>query len=544
MSGYDPFAPPGPDDPQQPPPDHWAASPDELAAVDDTAATWQRTSPLQLIVAPARALAGVALPFIVVLFLGSGGGGRSMLGTLGFIIPVAILVMLGSLLPWLGTRWRIADGRLQQKYRVLSTKQTSVTLDRVRSVDLESTIWHRALGLSVVKIGTGVDDERITLDSLAKPDALQLQEFLLRRSDRAAISPEAGGVDADGPAAGSAAGASPGAGVPAPAAQREVLARIDWSWLKFAPLQVSQLVVLAAAFGFFAQFLDDLPIDQGDVVDSVQGQVDRLGLLIVVGVVVLLVAVGYVVAAIGAYAVRWFGLVVSRDPENLRVEAGLFTTRSVTVERRRVRGLQLTEPALVRLANGAQLAALATGVGSGGTTQVLPSVPRTVAVEVGEQVLDAGRALTAELTKHGPAARRRRHVRAQLAAVPLAVAAVVAVVLSGYPLWTVILSLLILAAAAALAELSYRHLGHTLTTAHLVSRTGILGTSTFVLERDGVIGWQITQTWFQRRVGLCHLVAATAAGSEHVAVVDVRLDVATSLALEITPDLVGHFAAA
>ncbi|QWC84311.1 PH domain-containing protein [Nocardioidaceae bacterium] len=508
-------------------------SPDELDAVDGSAATWQRTSPLQLVVAPARALANLALPFVVVLFLGSGGGGRSLIGTLAFIVPVAILVVLGSLLPWLGTRWRIADGRLQQKYRVLSTKQTSVTLDRVRSVDLESTIWHRALGLSVVKIGTGVDDERITLDSLAKSDALELQEFLLTRVDRSAAY-----ADADRPEGSDAQPSTP----PRPAG-REVLTRLDWSWLRYAPLQVSQLVVLAAAFGFFAQFLDDLPIDQGDVVDSVQGQVDRLGLLIVIGFVLVVVVVGYVLAAIGAYAVRWYGLVVSRDPENLRVEAGLLTTRSVTVERRRIRGLEMTEPALVRLATGAQLSALATGVGSGGTTQVLPSVPRAVAVDVGEQMLDAREALTTELTQHGPAARRRRHVRAQLVAVPAAAALVVATVLADLTPALFVLAALLPVLGVGLAELSYKHLGHTLTPTHLVSRTGILGTTTRVLERDGVIGWTLTQTFFQRRVGLCHLVAATAAGPEQVAVVDVRLDVATALAAEITPRLVRQFAA-
>ena len=485
-----------------------------------------------------RALANVALPFVVVLFVGSGGGGRSMLGTIGFIVPVAIIVVLGSLLPWLGTRWRIADGKLQQKYRVLSTKQTSVTLDRVRSVDLESSLWHRALGLSVVKIGTGVDDERITLDSLAKSDALELQEFLLHRSGRLSET-GVSGAETDQTDEGDAERPRPAA----PAA-REVLARIDWSWLRFAPLQVSQLVVLAAAFGFFAQFLDDLPIDEQAVADGVQGQVDRLGLIVVVGSIFLVLAVGYVIAAVGAYAVRWFGLVVSRDPENLRVEAGMFTTRSVTVERRRVRGLQLTEPALVRLANGARLDALATGVGSGGTTQVLPSVPRGVAVDVGEQVLDARAALTARLTQHGPAALRRRHVRAQLVALPLAAASVAAVALGDLPAALYAVAVVLPIVAAGLARLAYAHLGHTLTPAHLVSRSGVLGVTTHVLERDGVIGWKVTQTWFQRRVGLCHLVAATAAGSEYVAVVDVRLDVATAIAREVTPELIGAFAGA
>ena len=62
-----------------------------------------------------------------------------------------------------------------------------------------------------------------------------------------------------------------------------------------------------------------------------------------------------------------------------------------------------------------------------------------------------------------------------------------------------------------------------------------------VLETDGIIGWVVSQSWWQRRVGLVDLTATTAAGTERVLVRDVRLDVAVALADRATPGLLTDF---
>ena len=58
-----------------------------------------------------------------------------------------------------------------------------------------------------------------------------------------------------------------------------------------------------------------------------------------------------------------------------------------------------------------------------------------------------------------------------------------------------------------------------------------------VLETDGIIGWVVNETWFQRRVGLADLVATTAAGAERVVVRDVPRERAIALADAATPDV-------
>ena len=103
------------------------------------------------------------------------------------------------------------------------------------------------------------------------------------------------------------------------------------------------------------------------------------------------------------------------------------------------------------------------------------------------------------------------------------------------------LAVALLLAAAAVGEASYRHLGHALAGDHLVAGSGQLARIRTVLETDGIIGWVVSESWWQRRIGLADLVATTAAGDERVLVRDVRLDVGVALADAATPGLLTDF---
>ncbi len=56
-----------------------------------------------------------------------------------------------------------------------------------------------------------------------------------------------------------------------------------------------------------------------------------------------------------------------------------------------------------------------------------------------------------------------------------------------------------------------------------------------ILETDGIIGWVVSQTLFQRRVGLANLIATTAAGAERVLISDIPLGRAIEVADAATP---------
>ncbi len=512
----------------------------ETAAADEQG--WRRLDPKMLLVTPVRTVGQALLPIVIALF----GLSRSNDGIpLWAVGAFALVAVLFGVVPWFTTHYRITATQLQVRRGLLNKALLTAPLDRVRSVDLESSVLHRLLGLSKVKVGTGVDETRIELDALSRAAAAELRHYLLVRS-RVLPAPArpAGAPDQGAPTPHGQAGAEeptqPGRALPAP---DQELARIDWSWLRYAPFSLGSLVIAAGAIGLFMQFNDDLQVvDPARVEAAWEWALAQALLVLVLGLLVVAL-VGWVLLSTLNYVVQWWNLRLVRESAGtLRLTRGLFTTRSTTVEESRVRGVKMTEPVLLSLVKGAELATLATGVGSGGTTKVLPPCPRAVAEDVGHTILGESGALTVRLRQHGAAARRRTHVRAQLDLPFLAVGMVALTLWRDLPWWWMGVGLAVVALwNVAWAEVAYRNLGHELTPLHLVSRAGAAQRDRIALERAGVIGWVLRQSYFQRRRGLATLVATTAAGGERVEVADLPLERAVALASATTPGVVGQF---
>src|SRR5450759_5715058 len=98
------------------------------------------------------------------------------------------------------------------------------------------------------------------------------------------------------------------------------------------------------------------------------------------------------------------------------------------------------------------------------------------------------------------------------------------------PRWLALLSVLTVPVAVILGADRYRSLGHAIAGSFLVTRAGSLDRRRDMLECDGIIGWNVRQTFFQRRAGLSTLTATTAAGRQRYAVTDIPLPLALSLA--------------
>lgn len=497
---------------------------------------WQRLDARKLLLDPVKTLGQFLVPaFIAVIGVSSSGAGWPV-----WAVPVLILgPIVFGVLPWVTTRYRITDTQFQRRSGLLNTKQLTAPLDRIRSVDLEATLLHRVLGLSKVQIGTGVDDTRITLDALAVPQAEELRRFLLARRTTGDVLPATGFRDGPGgppqPAGDANDAARPGVDV-------QVLARIDWSWLRFAPFSLSRLAVVAGALGVLSQFGDELPFLDQDHLSDAWGWLSAIAVPLIVVSALVVGLVGWTVISVAGYVLQWWALLLVRERGLVRLTAGLFTTRSTSVEEARIRGVERSEPVLLRLVGGGELATLATGVGEGGVTKVLPPCPVQVTTDVGHTLLGEDGPLSVPLVSHGPLARRRCHVRAQWPALGLTALSVVPTVVLDLGWWLPPAVLVVFAGLGVLsAEMEWRHLGHTLTGLHLVAGSGSLERTRTALERDGVIGWVVSQNYFQRRVGLATLVATTAAGAEQVTIRDLALGPAVALADAATPGLLTDF---
>lgn len=505
---------------------------------------WQQVSPRKLLIDPFQALKEAAIPaFGGLIALVSSGNAEWLL----LLAPAAVaLIAAIAVIPWLTTYYRIDADRLEMHTGLFNRQKRSAHLDRVRSVDLTAGVLHRVLGLRKVEIGTGVDDEQFELDALTLPEAEALRSTVLARRRTTEATPPPATYDGPTPASDVAFTATE------PAAPVE-LARFEWSWARFAPLSLTRLLVVAAAVGFLSQFVDDLPavVSEDDLKDA-WTWVTSFAILAVVLVVLLVAATAWCLAAMAEYVAKWWNLRLISSDGTLHLTAGLFSTRATSVEERRVRGVTLREPLLIRAAHGAEITAMTTGL-SDNTPDLLPAAPLTVAQRVAVDVLGDDAPVHIRLTRHGRLARRRRYVGALFDSA--FVAALVAGALwaidhwadtfASWPVWVLhlpwVLGALVVLLAFTGAEASYRHLGHAMTTRHFVVGSGTITRRRDVLERDGIIGWVSEQSFFQRRLGLTDLVATTAAGDESVRLRDVPLPTAVALALAATPQAVAEF---
>jgi putative membrane protein len=236
----------------------------------------------------------------------------------------------------------------------------------------------------------------------------------------------------------------------------------------------------------------------------------------------------------------WWGFRLVREPGGtLRIRRGLLTARSVSLEERRLRGVEVVEPLLLRVGRGARTAAVATGLGSGhGRGVLLPPAPRDEAHRVSGVVLieDPSPTRTA-LRRHPRVALRRRLARAVLPV--LAGSAVLW--FTALPTWVAWATLGLLPVTVLLAVDAYRNLGHALTSRYLVTRHGAGMRGTVALQRAGVIGWTVSQSFFQRRAGLVTVTATTAAGGGAYRVIDVQTADGLALAERAVPGLLTPF---
>lgn len=487
---------------------------------------WRRIHPRTVVVTAlvtAGVVAGAAVPVTVALT-----GRVGFAAAAGWVLAGAVLLIAGAAagdyVRWRRTRYRVGTERVELHTGLLLVKRRSLARERIRSVDLTAHLLLRVLGLVTVRIGTGEHtggESTLELDPVTRAEGERLRLLLLNRATTA----------------------------PGPHREGE-LATLDPRWIRYAPVSFVAPMLGGAAAGGVMQVSDWVGA-QGEVIDWIGARFRDTPLLWIVVVLAVGAAVAGVVGALGLWVEMWWNYRLEREPGGtLRVRRGLLTSRSLSVEERRLRGVDLVEPLGIRLFGAARVDAITTGLADDDESQhgdhntLLPAAPRALADSIAADVLRETAAPTAApLTAHPRAARGRRLRRALCAALaPVLLLALLGALLTPVLLWiAAVCALLGLPAAVLLALDAYRGLGHTVSGAYLVTRSGTLRRSTAALERAGVIGWTVRQSYFQRRAGLLSVSATTAAGAGAYTAHDTGVTQGLTFASDAVPGLLGPF---
>ncbi|MEE2040514.1 PH domain-containing protein [Nocardiopsis sp. CT-R113] len=538
---------------------------------------WQGLHPLSVwanaLVVGAFLFFAAIVAIVVLVVVGQALWGLAVFG--GTLALFGLLTYL-DLLGLRATRYRVTAERIEMRSGIIAKAYRSVPRERVRSVDVAAPLYARVLGLCSVTVGTGekvaegAEQFQLTYVTAGQGESLR-RELLYRGAPR-----PAGSTAADG--------GSPSA----EDGEFEVeLARLDRRWFAFAPVTTATvgigLGVIVTLLGANAQangapwrwISDRANLPSGEEMASfVVSQVLLVAPLALLG---LLVSGVLIVTAVAVET--WWDYRLTRDADGtVRLRRGLLTSVSLSVEGRRLNGVTLHEPFLLRSAGGADVRAVATGLGSAddeaakAKSRLSPSMPRRLARGLAADLMQTQDSpLDAPLNAHPRAALRRRFTRAgyvtvlalvlagalawlhtlasaawweaarrieeYIMPVPLAVRAA-----ETAPTWGWAVAAVLAGAAAFWYALgSYRGLGHGLHPRYLVVRQGMAVRRTVTLERSAVIGWRITRSPFQRRLGLADVAATTAAGAGTYAAVDVGLGEGLAWADEAVPGLLAPF---
>ena len=463
---------------------------------------WQRLSPRMLLVHPVHEVMRQLPVLIGSLVLGSATG-----NPLWTVAGVALIVAYG-LARWFTTSYRIGAEEVTLRTGVLQRSVLSVPRNRIRSVSTDARLLHRLLGLTVLRVSTGREatgDTVFALDAVPAGDVPRLRAVLLADS----LPPQPSG---------------------------RVLAAWQPSWLRYSPLTFTGLAMIAAALGVISQSGLLRPLRDSAVLRAGEGAAEGLGVWGAVAVGAAVVLVASVALSVMQSLLTYANLMLRRDGEVLHLSHGLLRVREHTYDMRRLRGGTLREPLLVRLFGGARLDAVMTGVaGAGEASQLLPPCPRATAEAVLVDLIERPDVVTGALTPHGPAATRRRWVRALALPVVASVGAGIVALTVGIGVWVWPVLVLLAAFSVFLAVDRSRSLGHRVGGGWLVARAGSMQRRRDCVAAPGIVGWTVRQSWPQRRAGVATLVAATAAGTKRYEVLDVPADAAWTIAATTSP---------
>jgi len=488
---------------------------------------WRRLEARTVLVRPFNEFLGFIPLLIGVIALGQHNDQKIFYG-----LGVIALLLGRGLIHWLTTRYRITDEQVEIRCGLINRRRLATRRERIRTVESTAKFGHRLFGVTSVRIGTGQHQHKghkpMKLDAVTTAEADRLRRVLLQRTE-------------PGPAPAALASTSP-------ARAGDVLAKLDWRWLRYAPLTLSGLFAAAAIFGVVWRSVNELDIN-----------VNRIGLMrsgvrwfehasagAVIAVVTLVAVVLIVFGSTVIYVLKYAGYELTREPDDtLHVRRGLLTTSAVTIEEARLRGVGIHEPLLLRAGRGARCSAVATGLTSRSESHLLmPPGPAVEAHRVASRALrlaDGTSPTEVRLAGHPRQALRRRLVRAVGSALVVVLALWLAAVVLGWPVWLWQAACALPVLAVPLGWNRYRNLGHALTPRYLVSRSGALERRTVALQRTGIIGWQVRRTFFQRRAGLITLAASTSAGRGVYHVFDVTETDGLRLADDAVPGLLTPF---
>ncbi len=491
----------------------------------------RRLHPLTLLFSTGEVARQLIFPAVV-------GGISAGDGDVGRIILIVVLVLAVpaagvAVARYLRFRYALTGDELVIRSGLLSRTHRVIPLARVQNVDVKQGVLQRLLRVAELRVetaGAGAEAEA-ALSVLGAADAQALRGELLARR-RAARA---------GTAAPAAQGAPETAEDAAPVDTGRLLKKLSFGDVVLAGATANEAGVIAAAVAGSLQLVDDVGLpyldrlgDASDWVLRAVGVGAGAVLLVVAGLAVLLMILGWAVSIVGA-VVRYHGFTLTLSDGELRKRYGLLTLHEASVPLERVQAVRVEESVLRRALGLASLMIETAGAGpgqggegGGGAEAFVPLARRGEVAALVRGIFGDFHLDESALRQVHPRARRRAALRwAVRLLLPAALLATAAVVTDEH-LWLPLL-LPVLPLPWILARREYAIRGYAVAGGYVVARAGVLGRVTWIVPERKLQTLHLRQSPMQRRHGLASLVVDTAAGGRQAVIDDLAADDAREL---------------
>ena len=269
----------------------------------------KRLHPAGIAIAAVDGLRGLLFPIVVATLLSRGGGGSGLVfGLLG--VGAAIVIGWWR---WNTTLYTVDESAIRLKTGLLQTKERTIPIDRLQSVDASQGPLQKLFGVQQLKLqaaGSG-DDSEIDLNALDAGQVAELRAALARAPSVAGLADEPAGPTR----------------------------RLGMRALVIAGFTSAQ-------FGFLIPVAAGAAQSFNDVADPLFGRLRDDGAPHSAGPFVLAAAVVILAAWLVAFAgtlVAFGGFSIERRGDRLLIRRGLLVRRESTLPVARVQGVRLVD---------------------------------------------------------------------------------------------------------------------------------------------------------------------------------------------------------
>ncbi|KZE37457.1 hypothetical protein AV656_12890 [Bhargavaea cecembensis] len=471
----------------------------------------RRMHPGRIILSLYELIKNTAIVFIFLFILRRGSeAGWVVAGRWIFIAAITISV-LNIVLSWWRTTYRLEADSVQIDSGVFSRKHRNVPFRRVQNVNRQVPAVLRLFGLTSLTLETGADGEDASVKFLAvtKAEAARIEEALdgyrRERMEAARAVPGAEGME----------GGASEIQEPLPENVRtvhftpELKDVLKASFLSFS--FIALIPVLATIYSNIDDFFD--------VESQAEGFLSFLaGSGVVLGITIALFAVAAIAFGIIRTYLKYGRYEISSDDERIYIRRGVLTEQSLSVRKKNVQAVQITETPLKRLLGLAEAKLVTVGSFEDNLEDIsslYPFLRKQRAVElVGELLPDIR--VQDGMERLPKAALTVRMLRFPLTAV------IGTVVLyfwrpdfSYIPDWP-FLAAALFAFIYLLRYFDYRNTRYAISGPFVQFRKGGLWRETFLSKREKVIEAAVSQSWLQKRFGVATVGTTNRAKPVHV----------------------------